>query len=90
VTEGKKAAEGSSLSSDIFGSSVRTAIGQFVLMKSIFRLLRRNNQPHFKDRDAKLRTFLRTFAKNMGLTIEFNRFFDNVLSFSPQFLQIFF
>ena len=55
-----------------------------------FRLLRRNNQPHFKDRDAKLRTFRNTFAKNMGLTIEFNRFFDNVLSFSPQFLQIFF
>ena len=34
-----KAAEGSSLSSDVFGSSVRTAIGQFILMKSIFHLL---------------------------------------------------
>jgi hypothetical protein len=38
VTEGKKAAEGSSLSSDVFSPSVRTAIGQFILMKSIFRL----------------------------------------------------
>ena len=39
MTEGKKAAEGSSLSSDVFSPSVRTAIGQFILMKSIFRLL---------------------------------------------------
>jgi len=33
-----KAAEGSLLSSDVFVSSVRTAIGQFILMKSIFHL----------------------------------------------------
>ena len=39
MTEGLKAAEGSSLSSDVFSSSVRTAIGQFILMKSIFHLL---------------------------------------------------
>jgi hypothetical protein len=33
-----KAAEGSLLASAVFVSSVRTAIGQFILMKSIFRL----------------------------------------------------
>ena len=44
MTEGKKAAEGSSLSSDFFGSSVRTAIGQFILMKSIFRLSRKRSE----------------------------------------------
>jgi len=36
-----KAAEGSLLTSDVFVSSVRTAIGQFILMKSIFHLLRK-------------------------------------------------
>ena len=86
MTEGLKAAEGSSLSSGVFGSSVRTARWQFVLMKSIFRLLRRNNQPHFKDRDAKLRTFLGTFAKNSLSRVGFNRNYDNFLSFTPPFL----
>ena len=44
MTEGKKAAEGSSLSSGVFSFSVRTAIGQFILMKSIFRLSRKRSE----------------------------------------------
>ena len=56
MTEGLKAAEGSSLSSDVFGSSVRTAIGQFILMKSIFRLLRKRSERDFVTiHDAALR-----------------------------------
>ena len=35
---------------------------------------------------AKLRTIGGTFAKNRALTIEFNTFFDNMLSFSSPFL----
>ena len=51
-----------------------------------FRSFFFKNCPHFKDRGAKLRTFLGTFAKNSLSRVGFNRNYDNFLSFTPPFL----